>query len=208
MELDMIFCSDLSEPDIPEALAISLKELGVDYLSEIDFLEALDSESVGCMIAKDDGKVLGFAIYRIFGPEDVDVMLRLPDCPERDMIMAADRIGLFDSVAVGDFARGRGVGTELAEACMVKFSELGAEIVTAMAWEDYTGHANIGRILTETMGMTPSIALKGYWNLFVDSPEGHSCPMCGAPCRCCGRLHTVRLRNASTCGSQSSNRPR
>jgi ribosomal protein S18 acetylase RimI-like enzyme len=184
----MLTANEMTRKDIPEALRISLKELGSDYLSEKDFEEAIDSEDIFCIIVHEDDKVLGFAICQMFGPEKVDRMLRLPESPERDMLISKERIGLFDSVSVSEKARGKGVGTVLAKACMERFQAEGIDVVTAMAWEDYTGHCNIRKILVNSMGLSPSYAIQGYWNQFVNSPEGHHCPMCGSPCKCYGRL--------------------
>lgn len=188
----MIVCSDLEVCDIPSVLAVSLEELGSDYLSVSDFEDAIDADDVFCLVARMDGEAVGFAVCRLFGPEGVDEALRLPDCPERAALMSKKRIGLLDSVAVSCAAKGMGAGTALAEACVDRFRKEGADAVTAMAWEDYTGHSNIAPILLR-MGLSPSIAIKGYWNQFVDSPEGHRCPMCGAPCRCFGRLYVADL---------------
>jgi GNAT superfamily N-acetyltransferase len=178
----------LTEEDIPEALTISLKELGSDYLNEKDFKDAIKSEKQFCAVVKNDGHVAGFAICKLFGPDDEFEYLRLPGSPEKKLICSKKKIGIFDSVSVSEDCRGMGVGTLLAEQCMRTFEDRETEIVTAMAWEDYTGHCNIKKILVNVMGMTESFAIRGYWNLFVDSPEGHDCPMCGAPCKCFGRL--------------------
>ncbi|UAL07650.1 MAG: GNAT family N-acetyltransferase [Candidatus Methanogranum gryphiswaldense] len=185
---NMLTAGKITKEDIPEALSISLKELGSDYLSEKDFEEALSSRNAFCIVVRDDGKVAGFAICQIFGPDMVDKMLHLPDSRERSMLMSKNRIGLFDSVSVSETSRGKGVGTVLAKTCMDRFRAEGTEAVTAMAWEDYTGHCNIRKILVNSMELTPSYAIKGYWNQFVNSPEGHHCPMCGSPCKCFGRL--------------------
>ena len=178
----------LAEEDIPGALRISLKELGADYLDGSDFRETLGSEDSFCMVARDgDGAVIGFSICHVFGPDELDERLRLPDGPERRLLESKRLIGLFDSVSVDDRHKGRGVGTMLFERCTDTFAEKGVEALVAMGWEDRSGHCNIGRMLV-TMGMTPSYAIKGYWNQFVESPEGHMCPTCGRPCTCSGRL--------------------
>lgn len=188
----MIACSRLEPGDIPSVLGVSLEELGSDYLSASDFEDAIESGGQFCLVARLDGVPVGFAICKLFGPEDVDDALRLPDCPERDSLLSKSKIGLLDSVAVSDRVKGKGAGTALSAACMERFIEEEVESVTAMAWEDYTGHSNIAPILLR-MGLSPSIAIKGYWNQFVSSPEGHDCPMCGAPCRCFGRLYLADL---------------
>mgnify|MGYP002407563311 FL=1 len=185
----MITVGLITSEDIPEALKISLRELGSDYLSAEDFEEMIEPKDGFCMVARENGHVLGFSICKEFGPEEVDDRLRLPHSPEREMLLSKKKIGLLDSVSVSENARGLGVGRIMSEACLAQFERDGAEIMTAMAWEDVHGHANIDHILRNTLGITRSFALIGYWNQFVTSPKGHDCPMCGAPCKCYGRLY-------------------
>ena len=61
----------------------------------------------------------------------------------------------------------------------------GCGIVCAMAWKNILGVTNIAKVL-ERLGLRETVAIQGYWNQMVDSPEGHECPICGAPCRCWG----------------------
>lgn len=175
----------LRKDDIPEALAISLSELGSDYLDEGDFEDAMSSEGQFCMVASVDGRIAGFAICQVFGPEKEKELLMLPDCPQRDMVMSVGRIGLLDSVSVSPEFKGRGIGTEMCEACVEKMKADGCGMVCAMAWKSFSGKTNIAGILRK-MGLEETIAIQGYWNRMVDSPEGHDCPYCGAPCKCYG----------------------
>lgn len=185
----MIVIDFITSEDVQEALAISLKTLGSDYLSVKDFEEMIEPKNGFCVVARKNEHVLGFSICKEFGPDEVDDMLRLPNTPERELLQSKRRIGLLDSVSVSENARGLGIGKMMSEVCLKKFQKDEMEIITAMAWEDFTGHVNIDRILKNTLGMTSSFAIQGYWNLFVTSPEGHHCPMCGAPCKCYGRLY-------------------
>lgn len=175
----------IREEDIKDALAISLTQLGSDYLDENDFKDAMSSDDQFCMIASVDGKVAGFAICQVFGPDREPELLKLPDCPERDVVMSTGLIGLLDSVAVSPDFKGRGVGTEMCNECVREMKSRGCGMVCAMAWKSYLGKTNIGGILTK-MGLRETIAIQGYWNTMVDSPEGHDCPICGAPCKCYG----------------------
>lgn len=187
----MIEIMDLKENQIPGALNISLTELGSDYLEKKDFLETIGNKTCFCKVALCDGEVAGFSICKIFGPDMVDEMLHLPDSPERDSLMKADRIGLLDSVSVSETAKGRGLGSMLAQACYDRFISENANVVCAMAWESVTGQINIGGILEKRLRMKSSLRIKGYWNEFVTSPNGHDCPVCGAPCKCFGKLYSV-----------------
>jgi GNAT superfamily N-acetyltransferase len=169
--------------DVPRLLEISCKELGSDYLSEEDFME--ESGSCFCNVVEDDGIPVGFAICRTFGPEEEAERLGLPEGPERDLVLSRRLVGILDSVAVADGAKGTGAGTALCERSAEEMKASGCELLCAMAWKSAGGRTNISGILTR-MGMAESVSIKGYWNRMVSSPEGHHCPECGAPCRCYG----------------------
>ena len=109
----------------------------------------------------------------------------LPDCPERDVVMSTPLTGLLDSVAVSADFKGKGIGTELSRRCVDEMKARGCGIVCAMAWKNILGVTNIAKVL-ERLGLKETVAIQGYWNQMVDSPEGHDCPICGAPCRCWG----------------------
>ena len=95
------------------------------------------------------------------------------------------RIGLLDSVSVSDSAKGHGIGSVMCSRCVDDMREMGCDMVCAMAWKSVTGVTNIAGILRK-MGLEETVAVQGYWNTMVDSPEGHHCPVCGAPCKCYG----------------------
>lgn len=175
----------LEPGDIPEAMRISKVQLGDDYLDETDFREALESEGTFCCVATVDGKLAGFAICQVFGPEGEGKNLGLPDGPERDSVLAQRRIGLLDSVSVDSEFEGHGIGAEMCSRCIDVMRERGCTMACAMAWKYVNGHTNIAGILTR-LGFEETIAIQGYWNRMVSSPEGHHCPICGAPCRCYG----------------------
>lgn len=187
-----IVIRDLEKNHIPGALKISKTELGVDYQDENDFLECIDNDDKFCMIALCNDEVVAFSICRMFGPNDVDEILKLPDCEERTKLMTLDRIGLFDSMSVDDSMKGRGIGTMLGDACFDKMVENGVKALCGMAWKSIRGMTNSKRLL-EKMGLEETISIQGYWNLMVDSPEGHHCPHCGAPCKCFGVLYVRYL---------------
>jgi len=178
----------LSVSEIHSAFTIAYNELGSDYLTENDFLETLDTDDSFCMISTRKGIVSGFSICKIFGPDKIDEMLALPDCDEKNILMNFDTIGILDSVAVAQEMKGKGIGSELIDACCRELTARGTKIICAMAWKDIKGNVNIGSLLKK-MGMLPSIEITGYWNRFVTSPGGHDCPVCGRPCKCSAVLY-------------------
>ena len=178
----------LSVSEIPSALTIAYTELGSDYLTKNDFLETLDADDSFCMVSTHDGTVSGFSICKIFGPDRMDEILALPDCDERDILMGFDTIGLLGSVAVAHEMKGKGIGGELLDACYKELVSRGAKVICAMAWKGVNGITNIEGILVR-LGMLPHVEIKGYWNRFVPSPEGHACPICGRPCKCSAVLY-------------------
>jgi len=184
---------DLKITDISSALNIAFAELGSDYLTEQDFLDALNTDGGFCKISITDNIVSGFSICKIFGPDKIDEMLALPNSDERNALSVHKTIGLLDSVAVAQEIKGKGVGSELISACCKELAARGADVLCAMAWKDVNGNANISDLLKKT-GMSPSIEIRGYWNRFVTSPDGHDCPICGRPCRCSAVLYMKHIR--------------
>ena len=163
---------DLSKEHIPQALEISKVEFGIDYLFEKDFLECIGKEDVFCKVITVDDIVAGFCICRMFGPEKVDEELKLPESKDRDMILSFRRIGLLDAITLRADMQGHGYGTMLADACYKEMLSRSADCVCAMAWKSIRGTTNAKRLL-ENLGMRSGIEIQGYWNLMVDSPEGH-----------------------------------
>ena len=193
MRCDMTSVQDLTIYDIPNALAVSVTELGTDYLSEKDFLEAIGSDSAFCKVVTYNRQFAGFGICQIFGPEKLGEMLHLPDSPEKRKLLSMGRIGLLDSVAVRRDLKGLGIGTGISAACLSEFELRNADVVCAMAWKSTDGTINIEGIL-RGMGMSPSLEIPGYWNMMVDPPGGHDCPVCGRPCRCSAVLYCMDMR--------------
>jgi len=189
MGMDIV---DLSREHIPQALEISKVEFGIDYLFEKDFLDCIDKDDVFCRVALLDGEVIGFCICRLFGPEKADDELKLPDSKDRDYMMSFGRIGLLDAITLRSDMQGHGYGMKLAMDCYDRMVSKGAEVTCAMAWKSVRGTTNAKRLL-ENLGMKEGIAVQGYWNLMVDSPEGHHCPHCNPPCKCYGVLYSKKV---------------
>ena len=190
----MIEVRDVIKEDIPEALRISAEELGDDYLAEEDFLETMEpGDAQFCKVVLLDGKVAGFAICQVFGPEKEAEKLKLPDCPERDEVMQMSKIGLLDSVSIDNSLKGHGLGTALCNECVREMRDMGCEMLCAMAWKSYKRQeTNIAPILRK-FGMEETIQIQGYWNSMVDTPGGQHCPECGTACKCYGVFWKRRI---------------
>lgn len=188
---------DLQEEHLSGVLRICRQELGEDYHGEADFRRCLEGGARFCKVALDaDGQAMGFAVAMVLEPGAADEFLKLPASPERDRLLASAQIGILDAAAVDPAGQGAGLGRRLAQAMYAKLSERGAEVVCAMAWKSADGHTNAARIV-EGLGMEEALAVQGYWNRVVASPEGHHCPVCGEPpCRCFGVLYVRRLAGA------------
>lgn len=192
--LNDLIIKDLDEEDIPGALRISKKELGIDYLSESDFIDYMNKKDGNfCKVALHESRVVGFFVCRIFGPDKVDECLKLPDSKERDKIMSVKRIGLLDSASTDNDVKGLGIGTRLSEASLEMMYENGVDAICAMAWKSIHGTTNVKKIL-ERIGLEETMSIQGYWNNMVDSPEGHHCPDCKEPpCKCYGVFYVKYL---------------
>ena len=186
----MPFCArrieirELRETDIGALVPIGMEQLGVDYISDADFLNVFEDPGQFCLVSEVDGVPSGFAICREFGPEDEPGELALPDTPERDWVVSGTKIGLIDSVAIGADVGGLGLGRMLCGACLDRFSEDGCDRVVSMAWVHFDGTEPIRKALTGAGFERTGLVIEGYWNQWVGSQEGHHCPYCGAPCHC------------------------
>ena len=183
---------DLNEHHIPDVLRICRQELGPDYHSEADFKRCLGgSREHFCKVILDNqGVVCGFSTSMTLDPESADEYLKLPDSPERDKLLAVRKIGIGDAAGIDSTRKKRGLGRLLVQASYNKLLDEGADVLCGMAWKSIHGVTNIGKILVE-IGLEESMAIQGYWNHVVESPEGHHCPVCmEPPCRCYGVLYT------------------
>ena len=190
----MIEITDLRKEHIPDALSISRRELGIDYLFECDFMECLEPHNgYFCKIAVEGNRVCGFIINHVFGPEEADEFLKLPPSKERDKVLSVRKIGILDSASVDDTFKGMGIGSKLIQASYDEMLFNDVDAICAMAWKSINGTTNIKGIL-EKIGLEETISIPGYWNLMVESPEGHHCPDCKEPpCRCSGVFYVKYL---------------
>ncbi len=179
-----ILIRDVIESDYQTLTGIGRRQLGSDYISDDDFIEATEDPGEFCIVAVRDGIPLGFAICREFGPEDEAKELSLPESPQRDKVRGSRKIGLLDSVAVGEDAVGLGIGTALCEEALDRFSLDGCDLAVSMAWVHFDGPEPIAGTLTRGGFQRTELVIQGYWNMWVESEGGHQCPFCGAPCHC------------------------
>lgn len=187
---------ELGRDDFAALTSIGKSQLGVDYISEADFEEAMSDPGQFCFVPVVDGVPSGFAICREFGPEAEAEELDLPDSEERDWVRSRGRIGLVDSVALDPSVGGRGVGTALCEACLDRFRSDGCDSAVSMAWVHHDGVEPIRKALTNAGFERTPLQIRGYWNEWVETEGGHMCPYCGSPCRCFGALWRRSLRDA------------
>jgi len=183
---------DLDERHMPDVLSVCQQELGPDYHSEADFRKCLGSSREHfCKVILDaEGAVCGFLTAMMMGPESADEYLKLPDSKERDKILSVRKIGILDAAAVDSAKKRGGLGRLLVRASCIKLMDEGADVICSMAWKSIHGVTNAGKLLVE-IGLEESMAIEGYWNQLVDSPEGHQCPVCvHPPCKCYGVLYT------------------
>lgn len=186
----------LREDDIPFLVPIGKERLGVDYIGPEDFTDVFSDPGQFCLVTECDGVPMGFAICREFGPEEEHSELDLPDSPQREMVLAAPRIGLVDSVSTADGYGGRGYGRMLVEACLDRMRADGCTLAVSMAWVHRDGVEPIRKALSSAGFTRTGLVIEGYWNEWVGSKEGHHCPYCGAPCHCFGAFWYRDLRRA------------
>lgn len=182
---------DLKPEHMQDVLKICRQELGSDYHSEADFKRCLEKGSGHfCNVILDDlGAVCGFAAAMIVNPESASEYLKLPASGERDRILSLNKIGILDSGAIESARQKEGLGRLLVHASSKRLVHEEADVICSMAWKTIHGVTNAKKLLKE-MGLEESLEIDGYWNLVVDSPEGHHCPVCGKPpCRCQGVLY-------------------
>lgn len=183
---------DLDEQHLPDVLRICRRELGLDYHPEADFKKFMRSGKEGaCKVILDDsGVVCGFCTAMLMGPGPAGQYLKLPDSEERDKLLSVNKIGIIDAAATDDSRKREGLGRLLVRAMYNKVLDEGAGVICSMAWKSIHGVTNAEKLLLE-LGLKESMAIEGYWNRVVDSPEGHHCPVCKEPpCRCSGVLYT------------------
>lgn len=187
---------DFEEALLADVLSICKQELGVDYHSEADFKKYLGGgRERFCMVMLDNQKaVCGFTTFLMLNTESADEYLKLPDSPERDRLLSVRKIGISDALAIDNMRKKGGLGRLLLHATYNKLVEEGADVICAMVWKDIHGVKNAGKLFTE-IGLEESIAVPGYWNRVVGTPEGHQCPVCKEPpCRCYGVLYIRYLK--------------
>lgn len=156
-----------------------------------------------CIVAEDEGVPAGMIVLKVFGPEMEHEELRLPDCPERDLVLSCDRIAFIDALAVSSDHQGRGIGTVLCDRALEIARDRGCDIICAMASKYVTGVTNADGVFRR-MGMTAGIELKGYWDMLV---PGISCRYCEGPCRCSGVFWHLSLRPARSASRRCQRRP-
>ena len=137
---------EITTEDIPFLTPIGKGQLGVDYISDADFEEAISDPGQFCLTPVVDGVPSGFAICREFGPESEPEELALPDSGYRDWVRSRRRIGLVDSVALSPSVGGRGIGKALYMEALEIFRDNGCESIVIFTDNDcgYSFYDNMG----------------------------------------------------------------
>jgi len=183
----------LAERHIDGVMEVSEAEFGHLYKKPEKFRKDIDDPNVAVYVATENGKVIGFGRSVSFGPDGIDDILKLPDSRERDLLMTKKRIVLFDALAIREDEQGKGIGSKLFPLVEEEFP---CDIIVVMAWKNCKdGHINVHPLLVKKGYTQTELEVKGYWNLMVDEPEGHYCPVCGAPDRCSAVLYIKEITN-------------
>lgn len=180
--------TEFEKRHLDDVMKISTAELGELYQKPEIFLDGMNDENVIVYVAEENGKVVGFERNVVFGPEKIDEILKLPDSEERDFLSQMKTIMLLDSASILDSEKGKGIGTALVKKAIESRK---CDAYVSMAWKSVDGTINADGLLKKFNFKPTELEIKGYWNLMVEEPEGHHCPVCGAPCKCSAVLYIL-----------------
>lgn len=189
----------LSPPDLPETLVLLNNALGDGYIKDTDLAPyAQQGSKVARVAVGDDGRIIaavtgalllpGVRMSELVHAEHAETLGKL--VPEASF----SRVGILKSGAVSPDAQGAGLGTSVTGATADALFREGASCVIGLAWTDDDGCHAEGML--KRLGFQRRGDIQGLWK--QDSIEhGYSCPTCGNPCQCTGRIF-VQLRHRWT----------
>lgn len=162
-----------------------------DGCAHPDDLLALQDDGGILVRAVDDG-LLGAATARVLDNAETGRLLaRLQAGGVNDGRLAGERIGELKSSAVTPAARGRGIGTALAEARLRHLHARGCRYVICASWASGDPeHSSLG--ILERAGFERIGAIAGYWR-DEQQTGGYDCPECGPVCVCVAVIMILAL---------------
>ncbi len=173
---------------IGQAVALLDRSLGegvytADGLVRMDAYER--AEGVG---AWRGDELLGVCITQALVPDDNDYYDTFGQ--KAHDLLEGKVVGSLEGIAVTDGHRGQGLGTALTERSLEWSRSLDCDMSVAIAWLGSPAPAwpIFERLGFDTLGESTTVYTD-------DSTEnGWSCPVCGNPCHCTGRLYVKSLK--------------
>ncbi len=160
----------LAESQLKDVVDISNSQFGVGYLNTSDFT----SDGAIVLVATDDEKVVGFALFYIIGGDDFPAQLSI-------FYPVAHTSVFFKSIAVLPGFENRGVGSHLMQMVLNLARNQGVLCCYGYLW------VKDGKMALESIarhhGFHDVKVMPRFWQQ-VSIDKGFDCPVCGNPCRC------------------------
>lgn len=172
--------------DISEVIGISDELFGKGYMSKSDFLKYIDTRENLSLVARLNGKIVGFQLMQIVHEEGFfELALGNSEWFEGESSRLFP-VGVLKSVAVSVDSMRKGVATALTIKSLEVLKEKSKGIISVL-W-DQNGKMPVAKIL-ERCGMRKVHKIEGFWS--QDSRiNGYSCRICGAPpCKCDAHIY-------------------
>lgn len=170
--------SSIKQNQVPMVLSIAEKQLGEAYI-DVDGL--LNKENIA-IAASVSGKLLGFCTGKKIAVSDL--YNKIPQLAQMKLkqLEVVDEVGMVASMATDSESTGRGVGSELLEACVSELEKSGLNVLVMTGWKSDKG-VHVGS-LAKQYGFKEILEVPNFW--YEDSKvQDYKCPSCGdPPCEC------------------------
>jgi len=175
---------------VPEAILIAEQQLGEGFTYECDLLSA--NIISFCAIRED--RVVGLCCGQVLSAKKLTANhLEISRSIPSSLLKTNRRIGLVNTIAVDNDAKGCGVGTQLLQALLSQFDAKNIRLSVLSGWKDKNG-LHIGGI-ARAAGFEEICEIPDFYE--EDSIfEGFTCPVCGPPPCKCGAVIMVRVKKA------------
>jgi GNAT superfamily N-acetyltransferase len=186
--VDVTFSPIGTEPAaVSAAVRLLNGALGDGIYSEPGLVEMAGYDRALGLAAWLEGDLVGAAVAQALVPDDNAYYDAFgPRAHDR---LAGRHLGSLEASVVAEDHRGAGIGRELAQRRMAWAAGLGSEIAVGIAW---MSSPSPSWPLFEGMGF--ELLGESDQIYTTDSIEnGWSCPVCGNPCHCTGRLYAKDL---------------